>query len=139
MTSESSECIREGPQSVDVPFCDIGRLQVRALSWQVTNLLRLETWKGATRIRNPTPTITGPMAGSWCNTTSSALRQSLVLTPEDPPQSDLDADQQEFSKSASIYAPGEPENRARAGMTVFAGMMVLSAILAQSLMMVNLP
>ena len=38
-----------------------------------------------------------------------------------------------------MYEPGEPEKRARAGMTVLGGMMVLSAILAQSFMIVNLP
>lgn len=35
--------------------------------------------------------------------------------------------------------PGEPENNAKAGTTVFGGMIVLSAILAQSLMIVNFP
>ena len=40
---------------------------------------------------------------------------------------------------ARMYEPGEPEKRARAGMTVLGGIMVLSAILAQSFMMVNLP
>lgn len=35
--------------------------------------------------------------------------------------------------------PGEPEKSARAGMTVFGGTMVLSAIFAQSLMIANLP
>lgn len=38
-----------------------------------------------------------------------------------------------------ISAPGEPEKSERAGMAVFGGRVVLSAILAQSLMMVNLP
>jgi hypothetical protein len=37
------------------------------------------------------------------------------------------------------YRPGEPEKRVRAGTTVFGGMIVLSAILAQSLMMENFP
>ena len=36
-------------------------------------------------------------------------------------------------------APGDPANRASAGTTVFGGMTVLSAILAQSLMIVNFP
>lgn len=35
--------------------------------------------------------------------------------------------------------PGAPANRASAGMTVLGGMIVLSAILAQSLMMQNFP
>jgi len=35
--------------------------------------------------------------------------------------------------------PGEPENSDSAGTTVLGGIMVLSAILAQSLTMVNLP
>jgi hypothetical protein len=38
-----------------------------------------------------------------------------------------------------LFEPGEPEKRARAGTTVFGGMIVLSAILAQSFIMVNLP
>lgn len=37
------------------------------------------------------------------------------------------------------YLPGDPENNANAGMTVFGGTMVLSAILAQSLIIVNFP
>lgn len=37
------------------------------------------------------------------------------------------------------HVPGEPENSDSAGTTVLGGIMVLSAILAQSLMMVNLP
>jgi hypothetical protein len=40
---------------------------------------------------------------------------------------------------ASYGRPGEPENSARAGMTVFGGTIVLSAIFAQSLMIANLP
>ena len=50
------------------------------------------------------------------------------------------------AKSVSIHnggeeddVPGEPENSDSAGTTVLGGIMVLSAILAQSLMMVNLP
>lgn len=35
--------------------------------------------------------------------------------------------------------PGEPENSDNAGMTVLGGTMVLSAILAQSLIIVNFP
>ena len=35
--------------------------------------------------------------------------------------------------------PGEPEKSAKAGMTVFGGTIVLSAIFAQSLMIANLP
>jgi hypothetical protein len=41
--------------------------------------------------------------------------------------------------SARRHIPGEPENRDKAGTTVFGGRMVLSAIFAQSLIMVNLP
>lgn len=37
------------------------------------------------------------------------------------------------------HVPGEPENNDSAGTTVLGGIMVLSAMLAQSLMMVNLP
>lgn len=37
------------------------------------------------------------------------------------------------------HQPGEPEYRVKAGITVLGGMMVLSAIFAQSLMMVNFP
>lgn len=36
-------------------------------------------------------------------------------------------------------APGEPAKRVNAGMTVLGGMMVLSAIFVQSLMIVNFP
>lgn len=39
----------------------------------------------------------------------------------------------------SSHIPGLPENRAKAGTTVFGGKMVLSVILAQSFMIANLP
>jgi hypothetical protein len=42
-------------------------------------------------------------------------------------------------KTQRIVLPGEPEKRERAGTTVLGARTVLSAILAQSLMMVNLP
>jgi hypothetical protein len=35
--------------------------------------------------------------------------------------------------------PGEPEKKVSAGITVLGGIMVLSAIFAQSLMIVNFP
>ncbi len=38
-----------------------------------------------------------------------------------------------------VCVPGDPANSARAVTTVFCGMTVLSAILAQSLMIVNFP
>jgi len=44
-----------------------------------------------------------------------------------------------FHETNGMYKPGEPEKWARAGTTVFGGMMVLSAIFAQSLIMVNFP
>jgi hypothetical protein len=37
------------------------------------------------------------------------------------------------------HKPGEPEKYDKAGTTVFGGRIVLSAILAQSLMIVNFP
>lgn len=39
----------------------------------------------------------------------------------------------------SVSLPGEPVNSASAGTTVFGGIMVLSSIFAQSLIVVNLP
>jgi hypothetical protein len=43
------------------------------------------------------------------------------------------------TRSSISAIPGEPENSDRAGTTVFGGRIVLSAIFAQSLMIVNLP
>lgn len=53
-------------------------------------------------------------------------------------------DKTTYSVSKTLFAacvglPGEPANNASAGTTVFGGIMVLSAIFAQSLIMVNLP
>ena len=44
-----------------------------------------------------------------------------------------------FLRWCSVSLPGEPANSASAGTTVFGGIMVLSSIFAQSLIVVNLP
>lgn len=44
-----------------------------------------------------------------------------------------------FSVAVVGYLPGDPANNDNAGMTVFGGTMVLSAILAQSFIIVNFP
>jgi hypothetical protein len=70
-------------------------------------------------------------------------RQPPVSILGDLRQSDLRkaANETDYSIVSRVlsHAPGEPANRVNAGMTVFGGMTVLSAIFAQSLMIVNFP
>jgi hypothetical protein len=85
--------------------------------------------------------ITDPKAENECKTVSFALRPSLGSILEDALQSGLhpQAEVTNVNGKRERYRPGEPEKRVRAGTTVFGGMIVLSAILAQSLMIENLP
>ena len=72
-----------------------------------------------------------------------APRQPLAWTLEGLPQSDLYQANMRMSVFSPFViprgAPGEPAKRVNAGMTVLGGMMVPSAILVQSLIIVNFP
>jgi hypothetical protein len=74
------------------------------------------------------------------NIVSFELRPFPVWILEDPRKNDLlDRIRQSDGAGRVETRPGDPENNARAGTTVFGGTMVLSAIFAQSLMIVNFP
>ena len=80
-------------------------------------------------------------AGSVGRIPSCRIRRALGSSREGLPRNDLQRSSREFDHAfhEEAYAPGVPPKSANAGMTVFGGMIVLSAIFAQSLIMVNLP
>lgn len=97
-------------------------------------------------------TSTVPKVENDYNTASSAHRQVLASTRVDPRRTDLmikktrsdhpphsDGDIDIIKVDLDDDVPGEPAKRARAGTTVLGGITVLSAILAQSLIIVNFP
>lgn len=83
-----------------------------------------------------------PVAGSVYSIVLYELQLFPVLTLVSLPRIDLHRwpnSSAATNRNPRVYQPGEPANSERAGITVFGGTMVLSAILAQSLMIVNFP
>jgi hypothetical protein len=86
--------------------------------------------------------ITVLLVGISRNMTWFVPRQPLAWTLEGLPQSGLNQAKMRLTFFLFVIprrAPGEPAKRVNAGMTVLGGMMVLSAIFAQSLIIVNFP
>ncbi len=85
--------------------------------------------------------VTVRLVGIARNMTWYVPRQPLAWTLEGLPRSDLYQANMRLTFFVVIprCAPGEPAKRVNAGMTVLGGMMVLSAIFVQSLMIVNFP
>lgn len=93
-------------------------------------------------VRAGSKEITGRGVETVYKTASSEPRRFLEWIPEDPQRIDLKARcgyQTDVSTTSRCDKPGEPENSDNAGITVFGGTMVLSAIFAQSLIIVNFP
>lgn len=74
-----------------------------------------------------------------CNIVSFEPRPFPVWILEDPRKNDLLDRVRQPNGAGEETRPGDPENNASAGTTVFGGTIVLSAIFAQSLMIVNFP
>lgn len=93
------------------------------------------------RVENMSCCFTVRLVGIARNMIWSVPRQPLAWTLEGLPQSGLyqTKNEDDFCFVIPRCAPGEPAKRVNAGITVLGGMMVLSAIFVQSLMIVNFP